>query len=149
MTKLYLVGALRNPKVPVVGNRLRAIGYDVFDEWFGAGYEADTKWQEYEETRGRHYHEALYGREAVNIFQFDLRNLNDSAIGVLLLPAGKSAHLELGYLIGQGKPTYVLFDKVPDRWDVMYQFATKVFFDENELIAELQDKLPEQFDYEN
>jgi nucleoside 2-deoxyribosyltransferase len=49
------------------------------------------------------------------------------------MPAGKSAHLELGYMIGRGKPCFVLFDEEPERWDVMYQFATAVCFSYEEL----------------
>ena len=55
----------------------------------------------------------------------------------MVMPAGKSGHLELGYMLGQGKKGYILFDKEPDRWDVMYQFATGVFFNKEELINEL------------
>jgi hypothetical protein len=43
---------------------------------------------------------------------------------VLVLPAGKSGHLELGYCAGKGKRTYILLEADADpRWDVMYQFA--------------------------
>jgi hypothetical protein len=139
--KLYLIGSLRNPQVPLLGKRIRALGFDVFDEWFGAGRDADKSWQAYEETRGRHYGEALYGRAAVNTFQFDLRNLNNSDLGVLLLPAGKSGHLELGYLIGQGKPGFVLFPEVPAHWDLMYQFAQGVFFHPDALLHTLKEFL--------
>ena len=55
------------------------------------------------------------------------------------MPAGKSCHLELGYLIGKGKTCYILFDKEPVRWDVMCRFANDVFFD----IEELKKKLKE------
>jgi hypothetical protein len=41
-------------------------------------------------------------------------------------------------MIGKGKPSYVLFDKDSDRWDVMYRFASGVFFDLEELIKELK-----------
>ena len=41
-----------------------------------------------------------------------------------------SGHLELGWALGANKYGYVLFDKVPDRYDVMYKFATDVFFDD-------------------
>ena len=62
-------------------------------------------------------------------------------MAVLLLPAGKSGHLELGYVIGKGKPGYILFDDtIPDRWDVMYIFASGVFFDVESLIEELKSK---------
>jgi hypothetical protein len=40
---------------------------------------------------------------------------------------------------GSGKKCFVLFDKEPERWDVMYQFADGgVFFDTNRLIEELR-----------
>ena len=49
-----------------------------------------------------------------------------SAVAVLVLPAGRSAHLELGWMLGRGKPGYILLDGKDDRYDVMYQFATGV-----------------------
>lgn len=138
MLKLYLIGSLRNPEVPLVGNRLREEGYDVFDDWHAAGPEADDCWQKYEQARGRHYGDALYGPAAVNIFQFDYKHLMESDGAVLILPAGKSGHLELGFMVGQGKPTFVLFHEEPERFDVMYQFATGVYFGLDHLIAGVQ-----------
>ncbi|KKN82278.1 hypothetical protein LCGC14_0310910 [marine sediment metagenome] len=135
--KIYLIGSLRNPAVPLLGNELRKLGFEVFDEWFGAGPEADDYWQKYEQTRGRHYKEALYGLEAENIYLFDRRNLDASDLAVMLLPAGKSGHIEFGYAIGQGKPGYILFDEEPERWDVMYQFASGVFFNQQELLSSI------------
>lgn len=120
---LYLIGSLRNPAVPLLGNRLRAEGFDVFDDWFGAGPEADDYWQKYEQTRGRSYLDAINGAAAWNTFNFDKRHLDYCEGAVLLLPAGKSGHLELGYVLGQKKPGFILLDKEPERWDVMYRFA--------------------------
>ena len=52
--------------------------------------------------------------------------------GVLLLPCGRSAHLELGYLIGQGKPTSILLtDGEPE---LMYSLASRLCCDTNELL---------------
>ena len=124
--KVYLIGSLRNPAVPSIGATLRREGFDVFDDWFAAGPEADDKWREYEEARGRTYIEALQGKAATNVFCFDERNLNECNTAVLVLPAGKSGHMELGRCIGQGKPTYILLPPATDRWDVMYRFATAV-----------------------
>ncbi len=136
---VYLIGSLRNPAIPHIGNSLRAAGFDVFDDWFGAGPEADDKWQDYERTRGRCYGEALVGAAARNTFNFDLVHLEMCAVGVLVAPAGKSAHLELGWLLGQGKPGFVLFpDGTPERWDVMYRFANGVFFTLDNLIPALR-----------
>lgn len=136
--KVYLIGSLRTPAVPELAIRLRAKGFDVFDDWHGAGPEADDKWQEYEMRRGRHYSEALYAPAATNVFEFDLKHINDADVGVLALPAGKSGHLELGFMAGRNKPTFIYFpDGEPERWDVMYRFATRVVFSEDELVHEL------------
>lgn len=135
---IYIIGSLRNPLVPVVGNKLREVGFDAFDDWYGAGPEADDCWQRYEQQRGRPYERALYGAAAQNVYQFDKRHLDRCDGAVLIMPAGKSAHLELGYVIGQKKPGYVLFDKEPERWDVMYQFADAVFYDPDKLVEYLR-----------
>lgn len=42
---------------------------------------------------------------------------------VMLLPCGKSAHLEAGYAKGQGKKLIILGDFPPGEFDVMYGFA--------------------------
>ena len=115
--------------MPHIGNQLRAKGFEVFDDWFAGGKIADDEWQAYELVKGSSYRTALRGFAARHVFEFDLFHLNRASLGLLVMPAGKSGHLELGYLMGQGKPGYVLFDKEPERWDVMYQFASDVFFD--------------------
>lgn len=122
---IYLMGSLRNPDIPNTAATLRDWGHEVFDDWFAAGPEADDHWRLYEEGRGRSYIEALDGHAATNIFGLDYHHLNRAHAGVLQLPAGRSAHLELGYLLGQGKPGFILLDD-PDRWDVMYKFATAI-----------------------
>jgi len=134
MSKIYLIGSLRDKLIPGIAKELREkTGHEVFDDWFAPGPRADDHWKEYEEARGRNYGQALKGYAATHIFSFDKHHLDTAEIGVLILPSGKSCHLELGYLVGQGKRTYVLMDK-PDRWDVMYQFATGIVFDMEELI---------------
>ena len=134
---IYLIGSLRSPEVPVIAAALREQGHEVFDDWYAAGPEADDKWRDYEKGRGRTYNEALLGFAANHVFSFDLFHLNRSDTGVLVLPAGRSGHLELGYLIGQGKPGYILLDS-PERWDVMMKFATGVFVTVEELLEALK-----------
>jgi len=137
MTALYIIGSLRNERVPEIARTLRDAGYDTFDDWHAGGPEADDEWQRYEGTRGRTYKEALAGFHARHVFEFDKYHLDRADAAVLVLPAGKSAHLELGYMIGRGKAGYVLFDKEPDRYDVMYLFATQICFSIEELTQEL------------
>ena len=133
---IYVIGSLRNPEVVTLSNRLRDRGYEVFDDWFAAGPEADDYWRRYEIARGRSYADALGGNAAHHVFNYDKTWLDRADTGVLLCPSGKSGHLELGYLLGQGKKGYILLDS-PDRWDVMYLFATKVCSSVSELLEEL------------
>jgi len=139
---IYLIGSLRNPQIPEIAKDIRQLGYDVFDDWFAAGPTADDSWQEYEKSKGVSYDQALESYAAKHVFSFDLHHLNRADACVLVLPAGKSGHLELGYMRGSGKRCYVLFDKEPERWDVMYQFADGgVFFDINKLKEKLDEDL--------
>jgi hypothetical protein len=138
--KIYLIGSLRNPRVPEVSAQLREDGHDVFDDWYAAGPEADDYWQKYEIARGHTYSEALKGFAANHVYHFDKHHLDTADCAVLLLPAGKSGHLELGYIIGTGKPGYIVLDetKPVERWDVMYLFAKAVLPDVASLRAALK-----------
>lgn len=137
MASWYIIGSLKNPEIPKIGNAIRNLGHEAFDDWWGAGHEADDWWQKYENVRGRHYREALAGYAAQTVFNFDKRHLDRCDGAILALPAGKSGHLEFGYAVGCGKTGFILFDKVPERYDVMYNFATAVFFNLEELVHEL------------
>jgi len=134
--KIYLIGSLRNPEVPILANELRERGFDVFDDWYAAGEKADDAWRDYEKERGHNFRQALDGYAATHVFEFDKHHMDETDIGVLLLPAGKSGHLELGYLIGLGGvPCYIVYPEEPERFDVMYKFADKVFGSTKELLA--------------
>lgn len=137
--KVYVIGSLRNDQIPKVAEQLRDAGHDVFDDWFSAGPEADDCWQQYEQQRGRTYAEALEGAHAQNVFTFDLINIEAADAVVLVLPAGKSAHLELGWALGSGKRGFILLDVEPERFDVMYGFADAVCSSVAEIISLLED----------
>lgn len=124
--KIYLVGSLRNPKVPTLAEQIRDRGFEVFDDWYGAGHEADDMWQAYENGRKRNYRDALAGHAAQHIFNFDKKHILASDGIMLVLPAGKSGHLEFGFAIGNGKPGVILLDGEPERFDLMYNFANMV-----------------------
>lgn len=137
MAKVYVIGSLRNPLVPAFGEEVRALGYDVFDDWHSAGKLADDEWRRYEKERGHTYAEALQGYAARHVFAFDKKHLEEAQIVILLLPAGKSGHLEFGWSLGQGKIGFILLDQDYERFDVMYQFATGIYDDKAKMFAEL------------
>lgn len=144
MQSIYVIGSLRNPEIPKIGNLLRSIGLDVFDDWYSAGERADDHWKEYEQSRGRTFKEALDGYACCHVFAFDEFHLNRVDAALLVLPAGKSGHLELGYAIGRGKRGFIYTEPNSDpngnvnpdslRWDCMYRFAEQVFFSKEETL---------------
>lgn len=141
---IYLIGSLRNPKIPFIANRLRkATGLEVFDNWFSGGKIADDSWRAYSKIKGLSYREALNSYEARHIFEFDLLHIDRSDIGILVMPCGKSGHLEAGYMRGCGKPVFALFEKEPARYDVMMNFCTDVCFNEKELYDTLRRHIKE------
>jgi hypothetical protein len=133
---LYLIGSLRNERIPTLANTIRSDNRDieVFDDWYAAGPEADDFWKAYEQTRGSSYQEALAGHAARNVFAFDRRNLDRATHALLVLPAGRSGHMEIMYAAyGVGAKTAILLDKTDDRWDVMYQFIPNILHSDEEI----------------
>jgi hypothetical protein len=56
---------------------------------------------------------------------------------VLILPSGKSSHLEAGYAKGCGKKLYIIGGFVKGEFETMYGFADGMFTDIMELGAAL------------
>lgn len=141
MKKVYIIGSLRNPDVPFVAEKLREDGHLVFDDWFAAGERADDAWKAYEEGKGNTLPQALLAPAAKHVMEFDKRWLTWADTVILLMPAGKSGHLELGWSLGRGKEGHVLFPGgIADRWDVMYGLANGVWTNLDELREELKCK---------
>ena len=142
---VYVAGSMRNPRVTQVAKLLREQGFEVFDDWYSPGEQADNRWQEYEKDRGRTYAEALDGYHAKHVFDLDHHHLKRCDAFVLVMPAGKSAHIELGWFC-KDKPAFVLFDKEPERYDIMYRFVYEtggaVVFSDQELLGKLGKKAP-------
>jgi len=137
---IYIIGSLRNKNVPVIANKIRKINkeWEVFDSWFSPGPHADDFLGDYAKGKGLTYKETLKDWAATHIFDFDKKHIERSTDVVMIMPSGKSGHLEIGWALGKGKRGYILFDKEPKRVDVMYQFATDIFFNFEELAEELK-----------
>jgi hypothetical protein len=138
---IYIIGSLKNPSIPIIANKLRKdMGKDVeiFDDWYFPGDDADDWLYKCCKDRGLNYKQTLKTWGAKHIFEFDKTHIERATDVVMIMPAGKSAHLELGYSVGRGKRGYILFNEMPERADIMHQFATEIFFDYDELVAELK-----------
>lgn len=136
--KVYVGGALANEDIVRVTQLLLGKGYDAFSEWYTPGREADVLWRDYELALGFNYRQALQRPAAQNTFRFDRDNIDNCNTFLMVLPCGKSAHLELGYAAGIGKDTLIYMPQEPERWDVMYNFAGGIVFNDEELLDALQ-----------
>ncbi len=141
-TLIYIAGSMKNRDgIRKVTQQMQDAGFNTFNDWIMPGEETDQKWQEFEQAQGRTYLEALQAPHAKDVFYFDKEWLDKSDAIILVLPAGKSAHIELGYMVGRGKPAFILLEGEPERWDVMYLFATLVTDGLGDIIGWLQKHL--------
>lgn len=114
--KIYVASSWRNELQPRVVSELLADGHLVYDfknprpgdngfHWS----EIDHNWQQWTVEQ---YRDALDHRVAKQGFASDFNAMKWADTFVLVLPCGRSAHLELGWACGQGKQTLVLLDKM-------------------------------------
>lgn len=112
MSLIYVASSWRNKVQPLVVDALSAFGHKVYD--FRHPYdgnngfswsEIDTKWQQW--TR-EEFRAGLEHPRAKQGFSLDMASLALCDACVLVLPSGRSAHLEAGFAIGAGKPTAIL-----------------------------------------
>lgn len=114
MQKIYIVSSWRNSDFDAF---IKAVA-DIRDEKGEARYTVFNF-----KTQGMRCHKSdtpakedfwkvLDDKKVRQIFRRDMGFLRDADIVILLLPAGKSAHLELGYACGRGKDTYVVLNGV-------------------------------------
>jgi hypothetical protein len=136
---IYLIGSLRNPNIPRIGDLIRKeVGIEAFNDWHSAGPDADDYLRDHYRQRGFSYREGINSYAARHIYEFDFTHLNRVDGCVMVMPSGKSAHLEFGYMVGKGKPSFILMDGEPERFEVMHNFATDIFLSEDEMIHGLQ-----------
>jgi hypothetical protein len=110
--KIYLASSWRNPGQPHAVAQLRAAGHDVYDFRNPSGgipngfrwSEIDPDWTDWSAAD---YREALGSPLAQRGFSSDFDAMKWADVGVLLLPCGRSAHLELGWMAGAGKRTVI------------------------------------------
>lgn len=151
MAKIYVASSWKNPFQPNLVVCLRAYGHEVYDfrnpegrtgfSWSQIPPEHTnedispvndpSQWSPFQYMRALEHPIAEAGFKA----DFDAMKWADTF--VLLLPCGRSAHLELGWAAGAGKQTYIMLTEDPVVPELMYKMATKLVKNRTELLREL------------
>lgn len=143
MIKVYLASSWRNTRYPAVlktlsqlsdqhGRPLLAV-YDFRNPIAGNdGFhwsEIDGGWKSWTPEQ---YRAALDHPMAQTGFNFDMTALLSCDVCVLVMPCGRSAFLELGYAVGAGKPTLILWEE-PHEPELMVKMCDGIAVNQEEL----------------
>lgn len=115
MSKIYVASSWRNFRQVMVVTTLRSCGHEVYDfrnPFIGnKGFhwsEIDPNWKSW---NGDQFRYALKHPVAQDGFKSDHAAMEWADTFVMVLPCGRSAHLELGWACGKGKRTIILLDE--------------------------------------
>lgn len=127
--KIYLASSWRNTYQPAVLAQLRDVGFEVYDFRNPGPGKTGFAWRQCAEgpiDDADKMRTVLAHPVAVAGFKLDFDAMKWADVLVLLLPCGRSAHLEAGWAAGAGKPVVVLAPELPEP-ELMY----KCFEDES------------------
>lgn len=143
--RVYVASSWRNAIQPRVVLTVRAAGHDVYDFREPKPGEHGFSWHDIDPTIPRGPADLELGAEQIRTmlrhpaaeqgFEFDMGALEWCDACVLVLPCGRSAHLEAGWAAGAGKLTLALLaDGEPD---LMWKMLDRLCTTTEEIVAEL------------
>ena len=124
MAKIYVASSWRNKYYPEVVEALRAKGHEVYDfrnpPHGGNGF----RWTDIDEKALEwsfdEYSEGLHHPKVERQFKADLEALEWADTCVLVLPSGRSAHTEAGWMAGAGRRVFVYIPEMQEP-ELMYK----------------------------
>lgn len=137
MAKIYVASSWRNKYFPDVVKKLREAGHEVYDfrnppHDHGAFYWRDID-PEYDKWDVQQYKRGLGHPSSERQFRADLDALNWADTCVLVLPCGRSAHTEAGWMKGKGRRTIVYIPEMQEA-ELMYKLFDLVTGDLQEVL---------------
>lgn len=139
--KIYMASSWRNERQPEVVRRLSVAGHRVYDFRHPRPWYQGFHWSEIHHHwkcwTPAEYRDALDHPVAVRGFGFDFEAMEECDVCVLLLPCGRSAHLEAGWCKGMGKGLAILLDSQVEP-ELMYKLADVICLDLQELLMWLE-----------
>ena len=146
--RIYVASSWRNPIQPTIVQTLRGAGHEVYDFRNPAPGQKGFAWRdcggaaaEGPGTGARTvsaYMEAIRSDRAKEGFRFDKFAMDWADTCVLVLPCGRSAHLEAGWMAGAGKDSFVLLHEDRFEPELMYLLNTAIVTSTDELLGALK-----------
>lgn len=138
--KIYVASSWRNTYQPAVVLQLRNFGFQVYDFRNPPGENTGFAWSqidlEWKDWDPETFREKLQHPLAVAGFKSDKDGMDWAEVCVLVMPCGRSAHLEAGYMAGAGKLSIVLLsDGEPE---LMYKLLGDVCVNMDEVLMTLE-----------
>lgn len=141
MGGIYVASSWRNGYQPLVVKCLRAEGFEVYDfkhpKPGNTGFhwsEIDKAWQRWDTPQ---FIRALAHPIAEDGFTMDFTAMAAADTCVLVLPCGRSAHLEAGWFAGCGR-TLIIFQPQPCEPELMYKMANFICDDIDSIVRYLK-----------
>lgn len=141
MAKIYLASSWRNLLQPGLVSDLRACGHEVYDFRNPPHVQSGFAWSQidpsWENWSAVEYRDAILTHPiAARGYMADLRGMEWADTCVLLLPCGRSAHLEAGWFCGRGKRCLILIQDGEEP-ELMALMANEICISREELIDKL------------
>ena len=141
--KIYVASSWRNAQQQSVVQQLRDAGHEVYDfknprpgETGFAWSDIDPDWQAWTPEQFR---EALRHPIALNGYISDASAMAEADACVMVMPCGRSAHLEAGFFVGSPKKALIiLLGEEPAEPELMYRMANAICLDMGEVIEKLE-----------
>jgi len=141
MARIYVASSWRNHLQPEIVSLLRAHKHEVYDFRAPANNVPGFSWKQvdpdWQDWSAAYYREQLTTSPlAARGFVNDLRGMQWADTCVLVLPCGRSAHLEAGWFTGQGKRCIIL-TRDGEEPELMALLATDICISVEEVIERL------------
>lgn len=141
--RIYVASSWRNEDAQQsVVRALRAEGHNVYDFRNPEPGDHGFSWRQIDPDKSwlqdpDRFRAGLKHPIAQRGFALDMGALRECDACVLVLPCGRSAHLELGWATGAGKRTVVLLDRPMSEPELMYLMCDAICVSLAEVIQEL------------
>lgn len=136
--KIYVASSWRNQVYEGIVFMLRAAKFEVYDfrnEDSGFSWDQlDSAWKQWGIEQ---YLAAIKTPLAEKGFKNDFEAMKWADACVLVMPAGRSAHIEAGWFVGAKKPLHILLSQEKFEPDLMYKMATSLSSSPMELLKNL------------